>query len=99
MFLGSKFTQTLRRVGGLAKNSRSDTRLVALCCLERLMRLDTSSNLTGVSAICEQWYQNIDSHPLEFLLQMSKAPFQEPKLAVLQIYLSLAAHMWGQEVS
>ena len=99
IFVGPKFSKCLQRIGHLARYARTDTRQVALCCINRLMQLDSrSANHAEVTKICEQWYSDLDSQPLEFLLQMSKAPFLESRLAVLQIYLSLSSHLWAQKV-
>lgn len=63
-----------------------------------MMQLDGSPDSGEVSQVCERWYSELDSQPLEFLLRMSKAPILETKLAVLQIYASLADHAWAQKV-
>jgi len=48
--------------------------------------------------LCETWYYELDSQPLEFLLKLSKSPILEPRLAVQKTYTNLADQAWALKV-
>lgn len=99
---GSPMLGAVRCLGHLAREGNSELRLDALQCISSLMtvqRDDHSEPDTRVEVLCETWFQELDSQPLEFLLKISKKPFKDHRLAVLLVYRGLASQAWAQQVN
>lgn len=67
-------------------------------CISELLNAGQGDNAERVVPLCETWYYELDSQPLEFLLKLSKSPILEPRLAVQKAYTNLADQAWALKV-
>ncbi|XP_030028072.2 26S proteasome non-ATPase regulatory subunit 5 [Manduca sexta] len=105
--LGSKYTQTIEKLGQIIKNSPTEIKVRALYCFANIISIDKDPSVpkTGpvdhrVTLMTREWFKSLSERPpsMEIVFGLCKNPFPDIKLAAFTFLDALCQHQWGEEL-
>lgn len=104
---GSKYTQTVEKVGQLIRNSPMDIKIRALHCFASLIGVENDPTVpkTGpidhrVTLMTREWFRSLNppTNSMDTLFENCKNPFPDIRFGAFSLLDAVCQHQWGEEL-